>query len=200
MPNDLRETVDAPPAVPPERRSFADLAGLSPAYFGLVMATGIVSLATELMGFPFVARAMFALNVAAYAVLWALTLLRAALYPRRLFADMIDHLRGGFTVFYWATATWWIPMLAILAVWRYVVKRFPLKYNPLYWGAVFPLGMYTVCTFEMVDAMGFGFLRMLPTVFFWIAIAAWSAAFVGLARDMARRARGHRKTVSADAP
>jgi len=52
----------------------------------------------------------------------------------------------GFTVFYWATGTWWIPMLVILAVWRHVYKRFPLTYDPLYWGAVFPLGMYTACT------------------------------------------------------
>jgi tellurite resistance protein TehA-like permease len=48
----------------------------------------------------------------------------------------------GFTVFYWATGTWWIPMLVILGVWRYVFNRFPLHYDPLYWGAVFPVGMY----------------------------------------------------------
>lgn len=47
----------------------------------------------------------------------------------------------GFTIFYWVTGTWWIPMLFILAIWRHVYKKFPLKYDPLYWGAVFPLGM-----------------------------------------------------------
>ena len=55
----------------------------------------------------------------------------------------------GFTVFYWATGTWWIPMLLVLAAWRYVYKRFPLEYDPQYWGAVFPLGMYAVSTQEM---------------------------------------------------
>ena len=25
----------------------------------------------------------------------------------------------GFTLFYWAIATWWIPMLVVLGVWRY---------------------------------------------------------------------------------
>jgi hypothetical protein len=25
----------------------------------------------------------------------------------------------GFTVFFWATATWWIPFLVILMVWRH---------------------------------------------------------------------------------
>ena len=31
----------------------------------------------------------------------------------------------GFTVFYWATGTWWIPMLLVLGVWRHVIQRFP---------------------------------------------------------------------------
>ena len=26
----------------------------------------------------------------------------------------------GFTVLYWATGTWWIPMLLLLGVWRYL--------------------------------------------------------------------------------
>ena len=56
----------------------------------------------------------------------------------------------GFTIFFWATGTWWIPMLVILVVWRHLY--IPLKYDPLYWGTVFPLGMYAVCTFEMVRA------------------------------------------------
>jgi tellurite resistance protein TehA-like permease len=47
----------------------------------------------------------------------------------------------GFTVFYWATGTWWIPMLLMLAIWRHGIKRFPFTYDPMYWGAVFPLGM-----------------------------------------------------------
>lgn len=90
----------------------------------------------------------------------------------------------GFTVFYWATGTWWIPMLAILAAWRYVHKRFPLQYDPLYWGAVFPLGMYTACTFQMAQAMHLDFLLVLPRLFIYLALAAWIAAFVGLCRKI----------------
>src|SRR5690606_21501904 len=30
----------------------------------------------------------------------------------------------GFTILYWATATWWIPMLLCLGAWRYVHQRF----------------------------------------------------------------------------
>lgn len=90
----------------------------------------------------------------------------------------------GFTVFYWATGTWWIPMLAILATWRYIVKRFPLKYDPLYWGSVFPLGMYTACTFQMARAIELDFLLAIPHVFFYVALAAWAAVFAGLCRTL----------------
>jgi hypothetical protein len=34
----------------------------------------------------------------------------------------------GFTVFLWATGTWWIPMLLILVVWRHLYSKFPLRY------------------------------------------------------------------------
>lgn len=90
----------------------------------------------------------------------------------------------GFTVFYWATGTWWIPMLAILATWRYVYKRFPLGYDPLYWGAVFPLGMYAACTFQMAQAMQLDFLFALPRFFVYVGLVAWLATFAGLCRTL----------------
>ncbi len=354
------EHPDSPPA-PQTRREiwWAYLADLSPAYFGMVMATGIVSLAAEMLGLPRLARALFALNVVLYVVLWIANALRMIRYPRRFFGDMIDHLRGpgfftsvaatsvlgsqcvllaadfrvgtalwavavalwlaltytifagltikekkptlahgingawllavvatqsiavlsallathlaqpykldlnflalsmwlwggmlyiwmmslifyrytffplapgdltppywinmgamaistlagsllvinvpdapfllsllpfikGFTVLYWATGTWWIPMLVILAVWRHVYRRFPVKYDPLYWGAVFPLGMYAAATHEMNRAMGFTILDYVPVIFFSIALAAWALAFSGFALDLTRRVR-----------
>jgi tellurite resistance protein TehA-like permease len=340
----------------------AGLAGLSPAYFGMVMATGVVSLASHMLDLPRLARALFWLNVCTYGVLWLLNLARLIRHPRRFFGDIVDHLRGpgfftmvagssvlgsqfvilandhragvflwavavilwlgvtytvftaftikerkpslgqgisgawllavvatqsiallsallaghigqpwklemnffalsmwlwggmlyiwmmslifyrytffpfapddltppywinmgamaistlagsmlivnapdapfllsllpflkGFTVFYWATGTWWIPMLLVLAFWRYVYKRFPLKYDPLYWGAVFPLGMYAASSREMADAMGLGFLDFIAPVFLCAALAGWTAAFVGVVRDVARRIRARR--------
>jgi len=337
----------------------ADLKGLSPSYFALVMATGIVSIAAHLLDVEVLAKVLFALNVVAYFVLWVLTILRASRFPRELFDDLTSHQRGsgfltmvagtcvlgsqailldgaytvaavllglgialwlvliytiftaftikedkpsladgisgawllavvstqsiavltallaahwdqplrlhanffafsmwlwggmlyiwiislifyrytffrfrpgdlappywinmgamaisvlagslliansaaapflhsvlpfleGFTIFYWATGTWWIPMIAILAIWRYGFRRLPLRYDPLYWGAVFPLGMYAVATLKMAEVMELEFLDAIPHVFFYLALAAWLAAFVGLLRALARRLR-----------
>jgi tellurite resistance protein TehA-like permease len=93
----------------------------------------------------------------------------------------------GFTVLYWATGTWWIPIIAILAIWRHGFRRLPLTYDPLYWGAVFPLGMYAVATYKMAQAMSLGFLDFIPHIFFWIALTAWLLAFIGMVRSLVRR-------------
>ncbi len=90
----------------------------------------------------------------------------------------------GFTVFYWATGTWWIPMLGILGIWRYVYKRFPLTYDPLYWGVVFPQGMYTVSTFRMAEAMDLEFLYFIPRGFIFVALIVWLMVVAGLARRL----------------
>ena len=334
----------------------AALEHLSPAYFGLVMSTGIVSVAADMLGYGLSARILFVLNIGFYAVLWLLYALRLWCFRKAFFGDMADHLRGagfftvvaatsllgsqslmlgdgllaanvlwmlalllwlvltytfftlltvkehkpplneginggwllavvatqslavlsallaaqtgqpskmelnffalsmwlwggmlyiwmmslifyrytffrlspadlsppywinmgamaistlagsmlivnaqdapflesmlpflkGFTVFYWATGTWWIPMLLVLGVWRHIYKRFPLNYDPLYWGAVFPLGMYAACTHEMRVAMGFDFLDWLPSVFLLLAACAWLTAFIGMLRALLR--------------
>jgi tellurite resistance protein TehA-like permease len=341
------------------KRAVSGLADLSPAYFGLVMATGIVSLAGFLIGYGDLSLALFYLNVVQYVALFLLFGLRAVLHPRRFFGDMIGHLAGpgyfttvagtgilasqflvlreniyvgsalwllavflwigltytiftaftvkpekptldrginggwllavvatqalsvsstllaarigqpyrlelnllalsmwlwggmlyiwmislifyrytffefspddlappywinmgamaistlagsllilnaphapyltsllpflkGFTVFYWATGTWWIPMLFLLGVWRYVYKKFPFEYDPLYWGVVFPLGMYAACTWQLDRAMEFGFLADLPLAFFYVALTTWGLAFVGMLRDVSRNLR-----------
>ncbi len=102
----------------------------------------------------------------------------------------------GFTIFYWATGTWWIPMLFILAFWRHLYKKFPLTYDPLYWGAVFPLGMYTACTFELAEAMKLDFLKPIPRYFIYLALAAWAATFYGFLKQFLKRLLQHYKQAS----
>ncbi|MEO8848656.1 MAG: tellurite resistance/C4-dicarboxylate transporter family protein [Casimicrobiaceae bacterium] len=354
----MSESRNLDPASPGIRK-FAALADLSPTYFALVMATGVVSLAAHQQGLEATANALFGLNVVAWLLIGCLYVLRMLRHPRRFFADMVDHLRGpgyftsvagtavlgaqfvilggydrmatilwllalllwtgltytifaaftikevkptldrgisgawllavvatqalavlsallaahaaqpwrlefnffalsmwlwggmlyiwmmslifyrytffhfaaddltppywinmgamaisalagsllianapdapflqsllpflkGFTVFYWATGTWWIPMLLVLGAWRYIYKRFPVEYDPLYWGAVFPLGMYSASTFAMAQALSLDFLGYLPRVFLYVSLVAWTATFAGLVHQVARRLR-----------
>ncbi|MBX3690457.1 tellurite resistance/C4-dicarboxylate transporter family protein [Dokdonella sp.] len=106
--------------------------------------------------------------------------------PHAPFLNSMLPFLKGFTVFYWATGTWWIPMLLVLAIWRHVVRRFPFTYDPMYWGAVFPLGMYAVSTMRMMEALSLPFLGKLPHLMFALGIAAWTLLFVGQLRSLRR--------------
>jgi tellurite resistance protein TehA-like permease len=92
----------------------------------------------------------------------------------------------GVTVSCWATATWWIPLLIVLGVWRHLIRRIPLMYDVVYWSAVFPLGMYTVCTHRLAEVIDLPPLDIIPNYFVWIATAAWAVTFIGLVYRMRR--------------
>jgi tellurite resistance protein TehA-like permease len=104
-----------------------------------------------------------------------------------LLNEMVPFLKG-FTLFFWAAATWWIPLLLALGFWRHVYKKFPLRYDPQYWGMVFPFGMYTVCTFQLANAIGFPRLMIIPRYFIYLALAGWIAALLGLIGTLLRNA------------
>jgi len=116
-------------------------------------------------------------------------LLVAAAPASPLLTDLLPFLKG-LTLLFWSTATWWIPMLLILGVWRHVYQRFPLRYDPLYWGAVFPLGMYTVATFQLARVLDTPFLLVIPRVFLYVACAAWGMTMVGLLQQLLRLVGG----------
>ncbi len=103
-------------------------------------------------------------------------------------ASLLPFLKG-FTILYWATGTWWIPMLLVLEVWQHLIQRFPLRYDPLYWGAVFPLGMYSVATKQMAAELALPFLAPLAPPFFVAALVAWTLVFIGLACEFSRLVR-----------
>ncbi len=66
------------------------VATLYPGYFNLVMATGIVSNGFFLLEHRSLSAALLVVDLVAYPLLLAMLVLRALLYPRRLWADLVD--------------------------------------------------------------------------------------------------------------
>ena len=100
--------------------------------------------------------------------------------------DLLPFIKG-FTLFFWAAGTWWIPLLVLLGMWRHLTQKVPVPttaegYDPSYWGMVFPLGMYTVATFRLGEALEVSFLQVIPEFFIYIAILAWLAVSLGFVR------------------
>jgi len=101
----------------------------------------------------------------------------------------------GLTLLFWSVGSWWIPMLLVLGVWRHLLRGVPVAYDPLYWGGVFPLGMYSVCTYRLAEVVQVPFLLSISGAFAFIAMAAWTVAFAGLIDSLvARVARAQTRT------
>jgi tellurite resistance protein TehA-like permease len=101
----------------------------------------------------------------------------------RLLEEIAPFLKG-FTLFFWAMGTWWIPLLVSIGIWRHVFKRVPLVYGSEYWSLVFPLGMYSAATFDLIQATGMTFLGVIPSLFVYLALAAWGLTFAGMVRRL----------------
>jgi tellurite resistance protein TehA-like permease len=104
----------------------------------------------------------------------------------------------GFTLFFWAAGTWWIPLLVLLGVWRHVSRGRLPEYDLQYWGIIFPLGMYTACTYNLAKVLNLEFLSHIPQVSVFVALVAWALLFGALLHnlwgDAARRLRERRSS------
>lgn len=77
------------------------------------------------------------------------------------------------TVVTWVTATLWIPPLIYFGL--RAISRRPnnLRFAGVWWGFVFPLGMYSAASYAMATEIDQPSLATGSLVFFWDALAAW---------------------------
>lgn len=81
-----------------------------------------------------------------------------------------------FTISFWIAGTWWIPVIVVLEIWKRVKMR--VHYFPGYWSLVFPLGVYTVCTWQMADVLGLEILKNISEITVYIALLAWFITYL----------------------
>jgi tellurite resistance protein TehA-like permease len=114
--------------------------------------------------------------VAISALAGATLVQHASLSP--LVGEVVPFVKG-LTLFFWAIATWWIPLLVVLGSWRTLISGLPIAYGALDWGGVFPLGMYSVSTHSLMGIVDAPFLAGLSMAFTIIALAAWLLTLLG---------------------
>jgi tellurite resistance protein TehA-like permease len=100
-----------------------------------------------------------------------------------LLSDVSAFLKG-FTLSFWVMGAWWVPLLAIVGFWKHVISRVPVRYDPQYWSLVFPLGMFTVATHVLSQALQLPFLSGITVVVGAVALGTWSITFIGMARSL----------------
>ncbi|MBO0702232.1 MAG: tellurite resistance/C4-dicarboxylate transporter family protein [Candidatus Dormibacteraeota bacterium] len=160
-------------------------------------------------GFAFVAAGMWAVGIVLYLVLiaiivarlllvdltpeqlthpyWvamgatAITVLTAArilgLHARLPIPSPVE---SGLTFVLWAFGSWWIPLLLVLGLWRYLLRRFKLTYQVSLWSIVFPLGMYATASEAFGVVAGIPVLIAIARVEVWFAVAAWLLTLVAM--------------------
>ncbi|WP_374436626.1 tellurite resistance/C4-dicarboxylate transporter family protein [Inhella sp.] len=92
----------------------------------------------------------------------------------------------GVTLMLWAWATWWLPLLVMFFVWKHAVRHEPLRYEPVLWTFVFPLGMYAVASLRLGQAAEFAPLGWVAQGMLGVASLAWLAVACGLLRQLLR--------------
>ncbi|MGN6272053.1 MAG: tellurite resistance/C4-dicarboxylate transporter family protein [Protaetiibacter sp.] len=130
----------------------------------------------------------------------AITVVAGARIVEMADAPMIDVTRdliAGLSVIFWAFASWLIPVLLAAGVWRHVVHRIPLRYQPTLWSFVFPMGMYAAASIYLGRADRLPIVETIGTLWFWAGLGVWCLTAAGTVVDVVRRFAG-RPTASAN--
>jgi tellurite resistance protein TehA-like permease len=105
-------------------------------------------------------------------------------------ADTIPFIKG-ISVLAWATSTWWMPIIILLEVWKYLIKKVPLTYTPQLWSPVFCLGTYTVATFKLSRVLEVPYMQAIAEVFIYAVFVVGALVGLGMCYDIIKTfARG----------
>lgn len=94
------------------------------------------------------------------------------------------------SVVFWVLGTALVPVLVVAMWWRHVHHRVPLHYEPAWWSAVFPLGMYGAASIAVGAAVRLPAASTIGAAEIWLALAVWLVLFAALLAHLARVALG----------
>jgi tellurite resistance protein TehA-like permease len=96
----------------------------------------------------------------------------------------------GLSIVLWAFGTWlWPPLLAWTFRRLVLHGGSPPAYRPATWSAIFPLGMYAVCSMELGMAIEAPWIDVLGRAEGWLALTGWTVTFVAMLASLTPRPR-----------
>ena len=120
----------------------------------------------------------------------AITVVAAARIAEMASSPMVDVTRGlvaGMAVLLWCFATWMIPALFGIGIWRHGIRKVPLVYEPGLWSIVFPLGMYSVAGIYLGRVNQLPIVEAVGAAWMWVAVVAWLVTFLAMLRAIVLR-------------
>ncbi len=103
--------------------------------------------------------------------------------------DLTGKLITGVAVVLWCVATWMIPALFGIGIWRHFIRKVPLVYEPSLWSLVFPLGMYSAASGYLGQANDLTIIQNIGSGWLWVAVAAWVITFIAMLGNLILRIR-----------
>ncbi|NUR60941.1 MAG: tellurite resistance protein permease [Catenulispora sp.] len=176
------------PTVVTGRRELALLAVLSWSVGAFLYASTAVLVTARMLLYPFTPEDLTPPYWVAMGAT-AITVVAGARIVQMADAPMVAATRGlvaGVSVVFWAFGTWLIPPLIFAGIWRHVMHRLPLRYEPTLWSIVFPLGMYSAASTYLGNADHLPIVRSIGDAESWVALTAWLAVFSAMLRHLGR--------------
>jgi tellurite resistance protein TehA-like permease len=95
------------------------------------------------------------------------------------FADLNSFIKSA-AVLFWIIAVFWIPLLIIINIRLFFVRKATFNYSANWWSMAFPLGMFTAASLKMTEIIPLTYLQTTAQIFYFTAIASWFVILSGM--------------------